>query len=69
MRNRYKKEKLDSSSDFDFEDEYLESVKKEFQNVKSLEVSSDAEGSFEKLKNYMEKLYEKQESRKNDISR
>ena len=64
MRNKHKKGKLDSSSDFDFEDEYLESVKKEFRDVKSLEPTSDAGGSFEKLENYIEKLYEKQESRK-----
>jgi len=60
---------LDSSSDFDFEDEYLESVKKEFLDVKTLEPTSDSEGSFEKLEKYIEKLYEKQESRKNDKSR
>ncbi|HDZ18605.1 MAG TPA: ATP-binding protein [archaeon] len=68
-RNKHKKEKLDSSSDFDFEDEYLESVKKEFLDVKTLEPTSDSEGSFEKLEKYIEKLYEKQESRKNDKSR
>jgi len=60
---------LDSSSDFDFEDEYLESVKKEFLDVKSLEPTSDSGGYFEKLEIYIEKLYEKQESRKNDKSR
>ncbi len=60
---------MDSSSDFDFEDEYLESVKKEFLDVKSLEPTSDSGGSFKKLENDIEKLYEKQESRKNDKSR
>ncbi|KKM63288.1 hypothetical protein LCGC14_1513020 [marine sediment metagenome] len=60
---------MDSSSDFDFEDEYLESVKKEFLDVKSLEPTSDSGGYFEKLEIYIEKLYEKQESRKNDKSR
>ncbi|KKL49603.1 hypothetical protein LCGC14_2313840, partial [marine sediment metagenome] len=49
--------------------EYLESVKKEFLDVKSLEPTSDSGGSFKKLENDIEKLYEKQESRKNDKSR
>ncbi len=60
---------MDSSSYFDFEDEYLESVKKEFLDVKSLEPTSDSGGYFEKLEIYIEKLYEKQESRKKDKSR
>ncbi len=64
MRNKGKKDKLNSRSDFDLEDEYLESVKKEFLEVEPLEASSDSDGSFDKLKNYFEKLYEKQENRK-----
>ncbi len=64
MRNKPKKEKSDSSSDFDFRDEYLESVEKEFLGVKSLEPGSDSEETFDKLQNYIEKLYEKQEHRK-----
>jgi len=64
MRNKLKKEKSDSRPDSDLDDEYLEYVKKEFRDVKDLEPTSDSEESFEKLQNYIEKLYEKQESRK-----
>jgi len=62
MRNKRKKDKVNSKSDYDLEDEHLESVKKEFLIAGPLEASSDSDGSFEKLKNYFEKLYEKQEN-------
>jgi len=62
MKNKRKKDTVNSKSDFDLEDEYLESVKKEFLIAGPLEASSDSDGSFEKLKNYFEKLYEKQEN-------